>query len=429
MKLDISKRNLSTKLDNAIKPKPVKKRRNIPYLLAVIGPGLVVMFADTDAGSVITAAQSGAVWGYKLLLLQLLLIPIVFMVQELAVRLGLVTGKGHGELIREHFGKGWAWLSVSTLIVACLGALVTEFAGVAGAGLLFGIPSWLSVSMAVILLLIVVWTGSYQSVERIAILIGSFELVFLVIAWWAHPSPAAMLTGLTQIPWREPGYMYLAVANIGAVIMPWMVFYHQSAVVDKGLKAKDLKASRRDTALGAVITQLIMIAVLVAVAATIGVHKSGKSLDTVQQIADALTPFLGEKVGKILFALGMVGASLVAAIVVSLATAWGLGEVSGYKRSLKSQPSKAPWFYIVYTAMLILGGIMVVSGINLINLSVAIQVMNAALLPIVLGFLYLLALKALPKPYRLHGIYSVVVGAVVAITSILGIYAAISPFL
>ena len=126
--------------------------------------------------------------GYKLLLLQLVLIPIVYMVQELAVRLGLVTGKGHGELIREHFGKGWAWLSVSTLMVACLGALVTEFAGVAGAGLLFGIPPWLSIGMAVLLLSIVAWTGSYLSVERIAILIGSFELVFL---WWpGGPVPA-----------------------------------------------------------------------------------------------------------------------------------------------------------------------------------------------------------------------------------------------
>lgn len=406
-----------------------KLRRNSIYFLAILGPGLVVMFADTDAGSVITAAQSGAVWKYKLLLLQLLLIPIVYMVQELAVRLGVVTGKGHGELIREHFGKGWAWVSVSTLMVASLGALITEFAGVAGAGLLFGIPSWLSVGMAIALLLIVVWTGSYRSVERIAILVGSFELVFVVVAWWAGPKPAEMLHGMTQIPWHQSGYIYLAVANIGAVIMPWMIFYHQSAVVDKGLKIKDLKASRRDTALGSVITQVIMIAVLVAVAATIGMHKPGESLNTVQEIADALTPFLGVRVGKILFALGIIGASLVAAIVVSLATAWGLGEVSGYKRSLEFQPRKAPWFYIVYTIMLLVGGVLIVSGINLINLSVAVQVMNAALLPIVLGFLYLLATRVLPKPYRLRGTYSKVVGTVVVITSLFGIYAAFSPWL
>jgi len=405
------------------------KRRNLLGILAIFGPGLVVMLADTDAGSVITAAQSGAVWGYKLILLQLLLIPVVYMVQELAVRLGLVTGKGHGELIRDNFGGVWAWISVITLMVACLGALVTEFAGVAGAGMLFGIPSWLSVSMAVLLLSIVAWTGSYLSVERIAILIGSFELVFLLVAWWSHPSPAAMLSGLTQVPWREPGYIYLAVANIGAVIMPWMVFYHQSAVVDKGLTAKDLRATRRDTAVGAVITQIIMIAVLVAIAATIGVDHPGQPLNTVQQIADALTPYLGETVGTILFALGIVGASLVAAIVVSLATAWGLGEVSGYKRSLEHHPSKAPWFYIIYTGMLIIGAVVAISGVNLINLSVAVQVMNAALLPIVLGLLYMLAVKVLPEPYRLRGRYAMAVGLVVATTSILGLYAALSPFI
>ncbi len=404
------------------------KHLNIIAILAIFGPGLVVMFADTDAGSVVTAAQSGAVWGYQLLLLQIILIPIVYMVQELAVRLGLITGKGHGELIREHFGKGWAWLSVATLIVACLGALITEFAGVAGAGLLFGIPAWLSVSMAVLFLSIVAWTGSYLSVERIAILIGSFELIFLIVVFWAHPSPVAVGNGLISIPWNQQGYTYLVVANIGAVIMPWMIFYHQSAVVDKGLKSKDLKAARRDTAIGAVITQLIMIAILVTVAATIGTTNPGQPLNNIQQIANALTPFLGEFAGKILFALGMVGASLVAAIVVSLATAWGLGEVTGYERSLEHNPRKAPWFYGVYTGMLVMGGGIVISGINLVNLSVAVQVMNAILLPIVLGFLYILALRVLPEPYRLHGSYSVVVGAVVIITSILGVYAGLSPF-
>jgi len=404
----------------------VTGRRNRLYFLAMVGPGLVVMLADTDAGSVVTAAQSGAVWGYKLLLLQFVLVPILYMIQELTVRLGLVSGKGHGELIREHFGKGWAWVSVSTLLVASLGALVTEFAGVAGAGLLFGIPVRLSVGMMVVLLSLVAWTGSYLSVERIAILIGSFELAFLLVAWWAHPSPAAMLHGLTQVPWRQPGYLYLAAANVGAVIMPWMVFYQQSAVVDKGLKAKDLRMARRDTAWGAVITQLIMGGVLVATAATIGVNRPGEALGTVQQIADALTPFLGKTVGTVLFALGMVGAALVAAIVVSLAAAWGIGEVSGYRRSLEHNPRQAPWFYAIYTAGLVLGGLLVVSGVNLVNLSVAVQVMNALLLPIVLGFLYLLALKALPRPYRLHGIYAVVVGVVVAAASIFGVYAVVS---
>ena len=406
-----------------------KKSRNKLFLkfLLTLGPGLVVMFADTDAGSIITAAQSGAVWGYKLLLLQVVLIPVVYMVQELAVRLGLVTGKGHGELIREHFGKGWAWVSVSTLVIACLGALVTEFAGIAGVGLLFGISPWISVGAIVTFLLIIAWTGSYRKIERIAILFGCFELAFAIVALMSHPDTGQIMNELAQIPWHQSGYIYLVVANVGAVIMPWMIFYHQSAVVDKGLDIEDMKASRRDTAFGAVITQLVMIAVLVAVAATIGKFHPGASLGTVQQVSSALTPFLGKTAGIMLFSLGMLGAAVVAVIVVSLATAWGVGEVSGYKRSLEHEPQEAPWFYLVYTGILILGAALVLSGINLVNLSIAVQVLNAMLLPIVLGFLYLLAARALPGRYRLKGTYSWVVGALVVVSSVFGVIAAIIP--
>ena len=156
-------------------------------LLAVTGTGIVVMLADTDAGSIITAAQSGAQWGYRLLLLQFILMPILYVVQELTVRLGVVTGRGHGELILQRFGRGWAWLSVSTLAVACLGALVSELSGLAGVGLLFGVPAWATMVAVIGGLITVVWTASYRSVERTAIVFGSFELVFVYIAWRAHP--------------------------------------------------------------------------------------------------------------------------------------------------------------------------------------------------------------------------------------------------
>ncbi len=389
----------------------------------VLGPGLVAMFADTDAGSIITAAQSGAQWGYRLLALQVLLIPALYLVQELTLRLGIVTGRGHGELIRERFGAGWAWLSISTLIVACLGALVSEFSGIAGVGLLFGVPIWLSVGLVVLLLMLVVWTGSYRSVERVALLIGAFELVFLLVAWRAHPDPAAMLTGLRQVPLRDTHYLYLAAANVGAVIMPWMVFYQQSAVVDKGLRVADMRAARWDTALGALLTQVVMAAVLIASAATLGRAGTSAPLDTVQDIARALIPFLGKTTGELLFALGMVGASLVAAIVVSLTAAWGLGEVLGYSRSLERRPREAPWFYGVYTAALVFGGVLVASGVNLVRLSIGIEVMNALLLPIVLGFLFVLAVKVLPAPYRLRGGYAALVGVVVVALAGFGLVA------
>src|SRR5271167_666531 len=233
---------------------------------AVAGPGMVVMLADTDAGSIITAAQSGAQWGYRLLLLQLVLIPILFVVQELTVRLGIVSGKGHGELIREHFGHNWAWISVGTLVVACVGALLSELSGLAGVGLIFGVPAWLTMTIVVCGLILMAYTGSYLSVERIAMGIGAFELVFLLVAWKAQPQATAMISGALSIPWHEPKYLYLVAANIGAVIMPWMVFYQQSAVVEKKLTTDDLRAARWDTAFGAVITQVIMSCVLIATA-------------------------------------------------------------------------------------------------------------------------------------------------------------------
>ncbi len=409
--------------------KPQTKALALPQIpfwklaLVVFGPGLVVMLADTDAGSAIVAAQSGAQWGYRMLLLQLLLIPILFVVQELTVRLGLATRKGHGELIAEHFGKGWAWLSVGTLLVSCVGAMLTEFSGIAGVGLLFGVSPWVSIGFTVVFLVVVAATGSYRQVEVLAILLGLFELAFVAVAFMSHPSGTAMLHGIAHMPLGNRQYLFLLASNVGAVIMPWMVFYQQSAVVDKGLDISHLKPARWDTAIGAFVTQSIMVAILILAATTIGAKNSNAPLDTVQQIANALIPFLGSFWGKVIFALGMLGAALVATIVVSLTAAWGLGEVTGYKRSLAHHPFEAPWFYGVYVTSLLIGASIVLSGVNSVKLAISVNVMNALLLPIVLGFLYLLARKALPEPWRLKGWYAWLVGLIVLFTAGLGVYA------
>ena len=395
------------------------------HLAVVAGPGLVVMLADTDAGSIITAAQSGAEWGYGLLLLQVILVPILFMVQELTVRLGIVTRKGHAELIRDQYGRGWAWLSVGTLVISCIGALLSELSGLAGVGLLIGVPAPITMTLVVAALVVMAYRGSYLSVERIAIAVGLFELVFLAVAWRAQPGLADLIAGSINITWRDPSYLYLVAANIGAVIMPWMVFYQQSSVVEKKLTIEDQPAARVDTAFGAVLTQVIMAAVLIATAATLQGRTHSGSLDTVQQIAEAITPFLGETTGKLLFGLGLSGSALVATIVVTLTAARTLSEVLGVKHSLEHEPQEAPWFYGIYTATLVAGALLVVSGINLVSLSVGVQVMNALLLPIVLGFLYLLA-RQLPEPHRLKGGYAVVVATVIAASVIFGVYSGIS---
>ena len=411
---------------------PRKPSGGARRFFAVLGPGLVVMLADTDVGSIITAGQSGVQWGYRLLLLQIVLMPILYVVQELTVRLGIFTGKGHGELIRDIFGRRWAWLSVAGLGIASVGALLTEFSGVAGVGELFGVSRGTSLLAVVVFLLAVVWTGSYRRVELVAIALGLFECAFFWIAYCGRPQAAELVQGLLQLPLGNPDYLYLVAANIGAVIMPWMIFYQQSAVADKRLLPEDYKSARWDTALGAVVTQLIMAAVLVATAATLGKAGAGGNpggvgnLESVGEMADALTPFLGPMAGRVIFGLGVTGAAMVAAIVVSLACAWGFGEIAGYKHSLEHRPLEAPWFYIVYTAAVVGGAIIVAQVPDLVSLNVAVEVMNALLLPLVLGFLVALAMRALPREHRLRGTYRWIVIGLSSLVAALGVYGGIA---
>ena len=401
---------------------PARKRgTRRGLILAVFGPGLVVMLADTDVGSIITAGQSGVQWGYRLLAVQFVLIPILYIVQELTVRLGIFTGRGHGELIRETFGPLWAWVSAAGLAVATVGALLTEFSGVAGVGELYGVSRFVTLPMAAIALLAIVITGSYRRVERAAIIIGLFELAFFGVAWAAHPDLGVMAREAVSIPITDAGYLYLVAANIGAVIMPWMIFYQQSAVADKKLRPEHFTAARWDTAIGAVVTQLVMAAVLIAAAATIAPNSPDAGLATVGEMSQALTPFLGVGIGRLIFSLGVLGAGLVAAIVASLALAWGLGEVSGYRHSLELHPLQARWFYGVYAICVVAGALLVAFDPNLVSLNVGVQVMNALLLPVVLGFLIALAVKALPPAYRLRGWYLWVVVGIAAVTCAFGV--------
>ena len=390
-------------------------------IAATVGPGLVVMLADTEAGSVITAAQSGAEWGYRLLLLQFLAIPLLFMVQELTVRLGLSTGRGCGELIRRRFGRGIALLSILSLIASCFGALLTQMSGLAGVGELFGVPHWQTITLTVAFIFAMMWTGSYHSVERIAMFLGLFGLTFLVVAWKANPDTGQMLRQMRQIPFDNNRYLYLVAANLGTSVMPWTMFYQQSALVDKGLSLEHLKVARYETFFGAVLCQMLQAAVLVAAAASLGQH--GESLDNVPQIARAFTSVLGDTFGKIVFSVGLSGGALVATIVICLTAAWSVGEVIGVRHSLEQHPSEAPWFYVALGVMLVAGGALVCSGVNLINLSLAASVVNALLLPIVLVLLYRLARVELPEPLRLKGHYAKLVALVFVSTSALALYA------
>ncbi len=208
--------------------------------------------------------------------------------------------------------------------------------------------------------------------------------------------------------------------------MPWMIFYQQSAIADKRLQPEHYAAARWDTALGAIVTQCVMAAVLIAAAATLAGNARQPSLDTIGDLSAALTPFLGGTAGRVVFGLGVLGAALVAAIVASLALAWGLGEVAGYRRSLEYHPSKAPWFYAVFSVCVVGGAGAIWAAPDLVSLNVGVQVMNALLLPLVLGLLILLAVRALPPAHRLRGGYLWVAVAVATVTCALGVWGGIA---
>lgn len=398
-------------------------RQRLTRLLATLGPGLVVMMADTEAGSVITAAQSGAQWGYRLLLLQVVLVPLMFMAQELTVRLGLCTGKGYVELVRQRFGRALALVTALVLLISCFGALLTQMSGLVGAGSLFGIPGWAILLTLVVSILAMVLTGSYRSVERVTLAVGVFGLAFVVMAIKSRPDLPQLLHELARMPLNDPDYLYLLAANLGTSVMPWTIFYQQSALVDKGLDTRHLPMARVDTLVGAVFCQVLTAAIVIAAAATLGGHGAG--LDSIAQIGEAFGALIGPTWGELVFAIGLAGGALVATIVVCLSAVWAVGEALGVRHSLEQHPLEAPWFYGPFALLLIVGAVLVGSGVNLIRLSIAVGVLNALLIPLILLLLFLLARRVLPAEHRLRGGYARVVALVFTLTSALGLYAGV----
>lgn len=414
-------------------------RYSSPWALswAFMGPGMLVCLADTDAGCLITAAQSGALWGYRLISTNIVLIPVLYLAQELTVRLAVATRQGHMACIRERFGPIWAWVTCVLLLISCIGTIMSEMSGIAstcevwGINRLYGsIGSAISLSLAVILL-------NYKQVEVIGVVFGMFECVFLLTMFLTKPNPLALLKGLIDFPVQKTSFSELVVANIGAVIMPFMIYFQQSAVVARKIgPGAEMRDERSTTFIGSFLTQMIMIATIVSMAAAFKGKKT--NLHSVADIADALGPCfgggeIGLTVSKVLVSLGMIGGSISGAFVVSLAGAWAVCEAGGWDNrfSMDKSFAKAPLFYGSFLAVVVAGLALLLSGVDIVTMNVYIELMSGLLMPMAVGFLYILASgPQCPDAIRIKGFHKYLVAVLFSVCSIVslgfGFYAIIT---
>jgi len=382
-----------------------------------LGPGVVVMLADTDAGSVITAAQSGAEWGYRLLALQFAMIPLLYAMQELTIRLGLGTQRGFAELVRLRYGRTVAVFAFAAVAASCFGALVTQLAALGGLAQALGAPAAPVVIATVAVFIAIVGFKAYESVERIALALGLFELAFVIVAWRAGPHVGDMARQLVDAPIHDARYLYLIAANIGTTFLPWAAFYQQSAMVGKGLTPGHLREARLETLGGAILCQFVTAAILVAGAATVGHGAGGGGFASVAALLRTFTQALGPGVGEVVFAAGLCGSALVAALVAGLTVGWSFSETFA-----QSAPGASRARLLAFVVLLVAAGGFVVSGADPIAISIAAGAANAILLPVVLALLYFLARRELNGALALSPAYARTLGAAFAALSAVALY-------
>jgi Mn2+/Fe2+ NRAMP family transporter len=345
------------------------------------------MIADVDGPSVITAAQSGLSYGFHMLFPVLALIPFLYLIQEMTARLGLVTHKGHAELIREVYGPHWAAVSVLSMVAIDLIAYVGEFAGIAFGGLMFGVSPAVSVSLAVLAHTLIVIRGGYRTYERLAVAVSVILFVFVIGAAMSHPDPGRVLAGLSPLqPYGNSGFLFLLAANVGAVIMPWMLFYQQASLVDKGLSRAHLRNERLETLLGAIVSEGLMVAIVIIAAVAAPHLATGTGGFTLERSAAAAFGrwFAG---GGILFAIGLISASFLALVVISLSSAWAWCELFGWPRSLNLPIRRAWKFYAIYLLEIVPAAVVTLLTPSLIALALAAMVLNVLVLIIPLTFI------------------------------------------
>lgn len=399
-----------------------RRRARLFVLLALLGPGLIAANAGNDAGGIATYSSVGAKYGYQLLWVMVLITVSLAIVQKLAARMGVVTGKGLAELIREEYGIRWSVLATTAVLAANMGICISDFVGIGAALGLAGIPVQISVPIAALGIWTIIVRGSYRSAERI--------FIWLTIPFFAYPIAAI----LAHPHWGEVGkaivspeiqtsstYLLLVIATAGTTITPYMQLYLQSAVVERGAREEDLPHEEREAVAGAVFANLIACFIIIATGATLfthGIHEVGSAADA----ARALSPFAGSY-AEVLFGVGLLGASLLACAILPIATSYVVSESLGYEKGIGRRREEAPVFVSIITGMILLGALVaMIPGVPVISLLVGVQVVNGLLLPINLFFIWRLARsRRVMGERRNHGLLDGVAGITVVLTSTLSL--------
>jgi NRAMP (natural resistance-associated macrophage protein)-like metal ion transporter len=374
------------------------RRWKIRILLffAVVGPGFITANVDNDAGGILTYSQAGAQFGHLLLWTMIPITLALIVVQEMSARMGAVTGKGLSDLIREEFGFRITFFMMIGILITNFGNVVTEFIGIATSLELFGLPRFVTVPVCGVIVWLIVVKGQYKSVEKVFLAASFFYIVYIFAGVRAHPAWREAAIATVKPPewaaFRNQAYLYMVIGVVGTTIAPWMQFYLQASIVEKGVTRRGYKASQLDVITGCVFTDIVAWFIIVACAATLFTH-GFRDIQYAADAAQALKPLAGQY-AYILFAVGLFNASLFAASILPLSTAYTVCEGLGLESGVDMKFSEAPAFYWLYTLLIIAGGaVVLIPGLPLVRIAVLSQVVNGVVLPFVLIFMLLLINK------------------------------------
>ena len=388
-------------------------RNRILLFAAILGPGFITANVDNDSGGILTYSQAGAQYGYTLLWTMLPITIALIVVQEMCARMGVVTGKGLSDLIREEFGLRLTFVLMILLVVVNYTNVVTEFIGIAGSLHLFHVTKFVSVPLCAALVWFLVVKGSYKSTEKVFLVASVVYIAYIFAGVLSQPSWHDALLATVHLPprssWTDKLYIYTAIGVVGTTIAPWMQFYLQSSIVEKGIRVKDYPASRLDVIVGSFFTDIVAWFIVVACAATLFVHGMG-AITMASDAAEAMRPLAGDY-AFILFAFGLFNASLFAASILPISTAYTVCEGLGFESGVDKSFREAPFFYWLYT-LLIAGGaftVLILPDAQLINYAILSQVLNGVLLPVIIILMLLLINREdLMGKYRNSRVWNVV---------------------